>query len=53
MKRAEALKLIYSMQVEMGKAMVDPETHRCKEKATQDKPKLPPMIQSTVNLLDW
>ena len=40
LKRAEALKLIYSMQVEMAQALVDPVKHRCGEKASFEKPKL-------------
>jgi len=53
MKRSEAVKLVYSMQVEMTSNMMDTVLHRSGKKATQEHPKLETEVQASINLLEW
>jgi hypothetical protein len=53
LKRAEALKLIYSMQVDMANAMLDPVKHRSGLKPSHEHPKLATEVQAKINLLEW
>ena len=53
LKRAEALKLVYSISTDLAKQLMDPVSHRSGLKPTQSKPKLETEVQSTLNLLEW
>lgn len=53
LKRSDAMKLIYAMNVDVGKSLTDPTKHRSMYEPTYDNPKLKTEIQARLNLIDW
>ena len=52
-KRVDAFKMCYGLQVDMMRTVLDPKTHRPGLPPTPQNPKRDTEIQSLLNLFDW
>ena len=52
-KKVDAYKLSYGLQVDMMKAVMDPLRHRSGQAASQKHPKRDTEVQCLLNLMDW